>query len=322
MINNLQLLRAFAAINVVYLHVLIGGESYGKPTVIFPYVGGWGANGVDIFFVISGFVMIYTHSINPKTILNFYKSRILRIVPVYWLITGFIIVIYFLFPNIFRSLMIDIKSSISSFLFISQLLNSSYPIINLGWTLEWEMLFYLIFGIALYFKTLNRIIIFIFIMMIFILFLSHKLYFLEFFLGVIAGYAYIRFRKISHNIGIMILVLGIFILLMSINPNSKLINYDRFIIWGLPATLIVIGAVYSKQIKNRSLLYLGDASYSIYLLQILTIPGFYKIITYLNLEINNTFLSFICLLSSVTFGCLFYSYVEKKLKLVKNRNHS
>ena len=115
MINNLQLLRAFAAINVVYLHVLIGGESYGKPTVIFPHVGDWGANGVDIFFVISGFVMIYTHSTNPKTILSFYKSRILRIVPVYWLITSFIIIIYFFFPNIFRSLVIDIKSSISSF---------------------------------------------------------------------------------------------------------------------------------------------------------------------------------------------------------------
>ena len=149
MINNLQLLRAFAAINVVYLHVLIGGESYGKPTVIFPYVGGWGANGVDIFFVISGFVMIYTHAINPKTILNFYKSRILRIVPVYWLITGFIILLYIIFPNIFRFLMIDIKSSVSSFLFISQLINNSNPIINLGWTLEWEMLFYLIFGIAI-----------------------------------------------------------------------------------------------------------------------------------------------------------------------------
>ena len=50
MINNLQLLRAFAAINVVYLHVLVGGESYGKPSIVFPYVGGWGANGVDIFF--------------------------------------------------------------------------------------------------------------------------------------------------------------------------------------------------------------------------------------------------------------------------------
>ena len=321
MINNLQLLRAFAAINVVYLHVLIGGESYGKPSIVFPYVGGWGANGVDIFFVISGFVMIYTHSINPKTIINFYKSRILRIVPVYWLITSFIILIYFLFPNIFRSLIIDIKSSISSFLFVSQLLNSSHPIINLGWTLEWEMLFYLIFGLALYFRTLNRIIISIFFMMILIVFVSEKLYFLEFFLGVISGYLYIKLKKINQNTGFIILVLGILALLMSVNPNSKLVDYDRVLIWGLPATLIVIGATYSKQVKNKFILYLGDASYSIYLLQMLTIPGFYKIITHLNINIDNTFLSIICLLSSITFGCLFYSYVEKKLKLVKNKKY-
>ncbi|MDC3152023.1 acyltransferase [Candidatus Pelagibacter sp.] len=321
MINNLQLLRAFAAINVVYLHVLIGGESYGKPSIVFPYVGGWGANGVDIFFVISGFVMIYTHSINPKTILNFYKSRILRIVPVYWLITSFIILIYFFFPNIFRSLIIDIKSSISSFLFVSQILNSSHPIINLGWTLEWEMLFYLIFGLALYFRTLNRIIISIFFMMVLIIFVSEKLYFLEFFLGVISGYLYIKLKKINQNTGFIILVLGILALLMSLNPNSKLVDYDRVLIWGLPATLIVIGATYSKQVKNQFILYLGDASYSIYLLQMLTIPGFYKIITHLNINIDNTFLSIICLLSSITFGCIFYSYVEKKLKLVKNKKY-
>ena len=321
MINNLQLLRAFAAINVVYLHVLIGGESYGKPSIVFPYVGGWGANGVDIFFVISGFVMIYTHSINPKTILNFYKSRILRIVPVYWLITSFIILIYFLFPNIFRSLIIDIKSSISSFLFVSQLLNSSHPIINLGWTLEWEMLFYLIFGLALYFRTLNRVIISIFFMMVLIIFVSEKLYFLEFFLGVISGYLYIKLKKINQNTGFIILVLGILALLMSVNPNSKLVDYDRVLIWGLPATLIVIGATYSKQVKNQFILYLGDASYSIYLLQMLTIPGFYKIITHLNINIDNTFLSIICLLSSIAFGCIFYSYVEKKLKLVKNKKY-
>ena len=318
MINNLQLLRAFAAINVVYLHVLIGAESYEKPTIVFPYLGDWGASGVDIFFVISGFVMIYTQSINPKTILNFYKSRILRIVPIYWLITSFIIIIYFLFPNIFRSLIIDFKSSISSFLFVSQIFNSSYPIINLGWTLEWEMLFYLIFGIALYFKTLNKIVISIFFMMVFVLYVSQKLYFLEFFLGVIIGCLYIKFGKINHRIGIIILILGIFALLMSVNSNSKLIDYDRFIIWGLPAMLIVIGAIYSKQVKNKFFLYLGDASYSIYLLQMLTIPGFYKIASYLNVEINNTFLSIICLVLSVSFGCIFHSYVEKKIKLVKN----
>ena len=317
MINNLQLLRAFAAINVVYLHVLLGSQSYDKPTSIFPYVGHWGANGVDIFFVISGFVMIYTQTVNPKTTFNFYKSRILRIVPIYWLITSFIIIIYFLFSGLFKSFTIDIKSSVSSFLFISQLLNNSYPIINLGWTLEWEMLFYLIFGIALYFKTLNKIIFFIFFTMIIIFLITKKLFFFEFFLGVIIGYYYNKFNKVDNNLALIFLITGILTLLMSINPNSKILNFDRFIIWGLPSAFIVFGAIYFKQIKNKFLLYLGDASYSIYLVQILTIPGFYKLITYLDVKISNNFLSIICLISSVAFGCIFHTYIEKKIRLVK-----
>ena len=91
MLFNIQYLRAFAAINVVFLHVLIGGESYNRPANLLSFFGNWGASGVDIFFVISGFVMIYTHINNPKTVLNFYKSRLIRILPIYWLITAFII---------------------------------------------------------------------------------------------------------------------------------------------------------------------------------------------------------------------------------------
>ena len=79
-----------------YLHVLIGGNSYNKPSKMSFILGEWGANGVDIFFVISGFVMIYSQINNPKTILKFYKSRLLRIVPIYWLIT-FTIILLFLF---------------------------------------------------------------------------------------------------------------------------------------------------------------------------------------------------------------------------------
>ena len=71
MISNLQFLRAFASINVVYFHTLLGSESYGKSTNILQILGGWGANGVDIFFVISGFVMIYSHIQNPKKFTNF-----------------------------------------------------------------------------------------------------------------------------------------------------------------------------------------------------------------------------------------------------------
>ena len=74
MIVNIQYLRAFAAINVVFLHVLIGAESYNRPAGILSFFGNWGANGVDIFFVISGFVMIYTQINNPNNIFIFYFS--------------------------------------------------------------------------------------------------------------------------------------------------------------------------------------------------------------------------------------------------------
>ena len=101
-----------------------------------------------------------------------------------------------IFPDIFRSFNTDVKKSISSFFFISQLMTKEFPIINVGWTLEWEMLFYLIFGISLYFQKLERIVLFIFSMIVIFL-ISKNLFFLEFFMGVIIGYIYSKF-KINH----------------------------------------------------------------------------------------------------------------------------
>ena len=313
MLSNLQYLRAFAAINVVYLHVLIGGNSYDRPSTMFPILGEWGANGVDIFFVISGFVMIYSQINNPKTIVNFYKSRLLRIVPIYWLITFTIIILFTIFPDIFRTFETDFKKSISSFLFTSQLVTNEFPIINVGWTLEWEMLFYLIFGISIYFKKLERIVLFIFFSMIIIFLISKNLFFLEFFVGVIIGYIYFKF-KINHFIALIILIIGVISLSLSIDQSSQIVSYDRFIIWGLPSALIVFGAVNTKPLNNKIFFYLGNASYSIYLVQVLTIPAFYKAIDLLKINLNNDVLSIICLLSSVIFGCFFHTFVEKKLK--------
>ena len=138
-------------------------------------------------------------------------------------------------------------------------------------------------------------------------------------MGVIIGYYYNKFNKVDINLALILLIIGIVTLLASINPNSRMLNFDRFFIWGLPSALIVFGAIYCKQIKNKFLLYLGDASYSIYLVQILAIPGFYKLITYLDVKINYNFLSIICLISSVVFGCIFHTYIEKKIKLFKKR---
>ena len=175
MIKNLQCLRAFAAINVVYFHTLLGSESYGKSVSLFSIIGTWGQNGVDIFFVLSGFVMIHTQIQNPKKIHEFYFSRLNRIVPIYWLITLFIVLIYFLLPDIFRNLTLDIKKIISSLFFTSQIVTGEFPIIIVGWTLEWEMLFYFIFGLSLFLKDIRKIIILIFLFMLLIFVLSQTL---------------------------------------------------------------------------------------------------------------------------------------------------
>ena len=315
MILNIQYLRAFAAINVVFLHVLIGAESYNRPAEILSFFGNWGANGVDIFFVISGFVMIYTQINNPKNILTFYKSRLIRIVPIYWIITTFIIFLYYFFPEIFKSLKIDIYRAVSSFLFLSQPTNNGYPIINIGWTLEWEMLFYLIFGFSIYFKKIEKVIFCVLIMMITIFTFTKTFFFLEFFIGVLIGYIHHKF-KLSHKKGVFIFIIGFFLLFLSLNHQLQL-TYDRLFIWGLPASLIVFGAVYTKSFKNKLLYYLGNASYSIYLVQILTVPGFYKLISYLQIKFQNDILSLICLILSITFGCFFHTYVEKKIKFGK-----
>ena len=326
MIKNLQCLRAFAAINVVYFHTLLASESYGKSVSILSIIGTWGQNGVDIFFVLSGFVMIHTQIQNPKKIHEFYFSRLNRIVPIYWLITLFIVLIYFLLPDIFRNLTLDIKKIISSLFFTSHIVTGTFPIISVGWTLEWEMLFYFIFGLSLFLKDIRKIIVLIFLFMLLIFTFSKTLLIFEFFLGVLIGYTYNKVKFKETN-GLIILIIGIILLLLSINldfdPQKYLLvagfKLDRFFIWGIPSAFIVLGAVYYRQISNSFLVYLGNASYSIYLVQVLTVPFFYKFITYFNIEMNSNLLTILCLFLSVSFGCFFYSLIEKNLKIKNKR---
>jgi peptidoglycan/LPS O-acetylase OafA/YrhL len=326
MIKNLQCLRAFAAINVVYFHTLLASESYGKLVSILTIIGTWGQNGVDIFFVLSGFVMIHTQIQKPKKIHEFYFSRLNRIVPIYWLITLFIVLIYFLLPDIFRNLTLDIKKIISSLFFTSKIVTGGFPIIVVGWTLEWEMLFYFIFGLSLFLKDIRKIIVLIFLFMLLIFTFSKTFLIFEFFLGVLIGYTYNKV-KFNETNGLIILIIGIILLLLSINsgfdPQKYLLvagfKLDRFFIWGIPSAFIVLGAVYYRQISNSFLVYLGNASYSIYLVQVLTVPFFYKFITYFNIEMNSNLLTILCLFLSVSFGCFFYSLIEKNLK-IKNKS--
>ena len=87
-LSNIQVLRGLAALAVVVFHAREEIEDVGIETTLPSFLPG--AFGVDIFFVISGFVMVYAcaqHFGDARSILPFLRKRVIRIVPLYWMIT-------------------------------------------------------------------------------------------------------------------------------------------------------------------------------------------------------------------------------------------
>lgn len=137
---GIQYLRAFAALAVVLFHA---AERSGYAFAI-------GAAGVDVFFVISGFIMWVIVHRRPVSAGRFLIERVRRIVPVYWLATGVMVAgaLLGLFPN----LVLTAQHVVASLLFIPVRSPSSgeiWPVLVQGWTLNYEMFFYAVFAACL-----------------------------------------------------------------------------------------------------------------------------------------------------------------------------
>jgi len=147
--QNLQILRFAAAFAVVLFHLFKCYETdFGFGRNYFEA----GEFGVDIFFVISGFVITYTAS-PGNGIAPFASKRIARIVPLYWALTGLVALLTLLAPRLLNSTQFDAINLLKSLLFIPYQKENGLvqPILFLGWTLNYEMFFYLILGVSLRF---------------------------------------------------------------------------------------------------------------------------------------------------------------------------
>lgn len=130
-ILSIQFLRGIGAIMVVLCHTSFAN----------------GGTGVEIFLIISGFVAMYS---TKNSVENYWIKRIIKIVPLYWLVTmvtGFFV---YITPQLFRSYEVSLEYLMKSLLFIpyehSGILQ---PLLGVGWTLNYEMFFYLIFWIVI-----------------------------------------------------------------------------------------------------------------------------------------------------------------------------
>jgi len=140
LIHNIQLLRFVAALSVAFLHA--SDESGLRLPVSF------GGFGVDIFFVISGFIIAYITFHNPG---HFWMKRLIRIVPFYWTATLGIFVVALLAPSVLHHTRADpVWLAFSLFFIPHDSPNGVHPLLGLGWTLNYEMYFYAIFAVALF----------------------------------------------------------------------------------------------------------------------------------------------------------------------------
>ncbi|WP_181878017.1 acyltransferase family protein [Janthinobacterium lividum] len=124
-----------------------------------------GAAGVDLFFIISGFIMVYTTRDNDGSFQYFYSymvKRISRIVPVYMVLTLIYWTAMLIASDVVGSEFgYGLKDVIKSLLFYPLNVVSGEPpnlgaaVLYPGWTLNYEMYFYLVFGASLLFRKMR-----------------------------------------------------------------------------------------------------------------------------------------------------------------------
>ncbi len=143
---SIQYLRAVAAYLVVLFHISATLNGKGSDIAVFET----GAIGVDIFFVLSGFLMAMIVGQRREIDGQFLLRRIIRIAPLYYLLTSVLFVIAALAPDFLVSDRLNFAQLFASFLFIPfpSADGSLAPILSLGWTLNYEMFFYCLIALT------------------------------------------------------------------------------------------------------------------------------------------------------------------------------
>ena len=279
-IEPIQHLRAVAAIGVALHHSIAqvygnNGHAYGR----------LGAAGVDLFFVISGFIMWVTAiSRRDEAPGKFVLKRLLRIVPLYWLVTTLVLAIVLIKPQLMRSASFDAAHAVASYLFIAwphpKFAGMFWPVVVPGWTLDYEMFFYAIVTVSLAFALRWRAMIICAVLtalavlgttlapMTIAGFYTDPIL-LEFAFGIAIGVCFTRRSALPRGVAyaLIALGLGLFVVLGPLETDA-----NRLVCWGVPMALLVLGSVNAPTIlPGRAFRVLGDASYSIYLTQFCTI---------------------------------------------------
>jgi exopolysaccharide production protein ExoZ len=263
---GVQYLRGFAAIAVLLYHV---GDQYKIPFEI-------GAAGVDIFFVISGFIIWSTTSNSQVSMPDYFWKRLTRVLPLYWIVLAVTFASVNAKPAFFYNHDASIENFFRSLVLLPRLKDGAFhPVVVQGWTLSYEMFFYCLLGALMAVGLRWRLIgtcatLLVFVGIGQVLDLGYIGAFaapivLEFVAGVLIAYVASRleFSRSAIVVAFTLAIIGF------AASQTLIADWPRVLKWGVPAALLVVAAVgLEPWLRNhpvRVLVYFGDASYSIYL---------------------------------------------------------
>lgn len=342
-IESIQILRGLAALSVVLFHYRFYLVPDGADRTIPDQLFGWGAIGVDLFFVISGFIMVYvTHDkvAGLKSSGSFVVNRLTRIIPAYYIILLFAFLTGGAMSTFHYS---DKTANLLSALTFHPYLTDPAPLYidsnsmyNIRWTLNYELYFYLAFSICMIFK--NRLLALgawflaplfsaYFLMpeitfstsgynlnSVWARFLTNPII-LEFGVGVLTGYAYIALNKIVKSKYCILSFACLVVISIGIIKH-KIGGYNLLSALSF-SFLVLCFALESEHIVKftpRFFVTLGNISFSWYLLHIPLASFIVGKVEKANPNVMHSTLGFAALLiASISVAFLSHKYVEVKL---------
>lgn len=288
-ICSVQALRAFAAILVLTGHLIEDIAHRFDPAAIALMRLPW-LSGVDIFFAISGFIMVHTcwaDFAREGAAKDFMVQRLIRIVPMYFLFTSAMVAVVLAYPSALGETRNEPAQIVSSYLFFPyrRAAGEIQPVLATGWTLNYEMYFYALFALTLPFA--RGIALAALTAMFAALVLLHPAgeriavclgfwtdpVILEFLAGALLGALYrsgVRNeRSVALGLAAMALAIGVFFARPFLLAELHL-TLPRVVKDGLPAFLLVVAGtiLWPDRLDARVpglLRRLGDSSYALYL---------------------------------------------------------
>ncbi len=316
MINSIQVLRGISILLVVFYHT-----SAVTDDVRSQYYFQFGRIGVDIFFIISGYIMALICE-REEPIATFIKKRIIRVFPLYICVTLLAALLNYKGELISGSEQVW-ASLIKSILMVPHysIANQSkiFPIFIPGWTITYEMWFYALIALTgILFKFKEKILLVPYLLSIIYVsssflpegpvvgFLGNSVY-LTFSIGMLVRFHEIR--KITLKT-LLLSVVYLFALALIIEKGEA-----RLIVLGVPAFIIFI--VFFLWVGDRlnPLAFVGKISYSLYLTHVFSINIVELVLRKVNINIpfGMELMMFMAVVMSVLVASLSHSLFEKRL---------